>query len=118
MANVTINDWRSFADTYTEQLEEMLNQIRLIKKHMNERVELLKMREDWQWRMNIQDGEPRAEYWDNATAEEREMLDYAAAFQWQLGFSYEYAETAANYLREAISEMEVIESMICKEEAI
>lgn len=115
MAKVTINDWRSFVDTYKEQLEEMREQLGLVIKHMKERVELLKEREDWEWKFNIYNGEPRAEYWDNATAEEREMLDFATASLFQLGLSYTYVQTAANYIREAIREVEAIDTITPKE---
>ena len=69
--NITANNAHelyNMAEEVSEALSSFLGEIRKLEDSIR-----------WSWeRYADADGEPKAVYWDNATAEERAMLDYYA----------------------------------------
>lgn len=79
----TKNDWSQLVKTSESCIENAVEEIGFNITHIYNECEKLKKRIDWSWEVFTDaDGQPKAVYWDDATEEEREMLDYFAKFEY------------------------------------
>lgn len=79
----TKNDWIQLADCTASYIEDIDMDVDFYILKINNESKKLKKTIDWSWKVfSDADGQPKAEYWDDATEEEREMLDYFAKYEY------------------------------------
>lgn len=79
----TKNDWCQLAYSAVSCINDAVVEVGIDISHIEYECEKLKGNIDWNWEVFTDaDGQPKAVYWDGATEEEREMLDYFEKFEY------------------------------------
>lgn len=79
----TKNDWNQLAKDTQSWIEDAVGEIGIDISNIDCEFRDLQKVIDWDWEVFTDaDSQPKAVYWDNATEEEREMLDYFAKFEY------------------------------------
>lgn len=83
MNEPTKKDWIQLANSAVSCINDAVVEVGVDISHIKYECEKLKGSIDWSWEVFTDaDGQPKAVYWDDATEEEREMLDYFAKFEY------------------------------------
>lgn len=83
MNEPTKKDWIQLANSAVSCINDAVVEIGITISNINFECEKLKKAIDWSWEVFTNaDGQPKAVYWDGATEEERDMLDYFAKFEY------------------------------------
>lgn len=81
MNEPTKKDWCQLANNAASWINDAMVEIVGTLCRISQEQKDLKNAIDWNWEVfNDADGQPKAVYWDDATEEERDMLDYFAKF--------------------------------------
>lgn len=79
----TKNDWSKLAKDTESWIEDAVAELGIDISAIDCEFRKLQKVIDWDWEVYTDaDCQPKAVYWDNATEEEREMLDYFAKFEY------------------------------------
>lgn len=80
MNEPTKKTWLDLTMVIADELEDLERKVRDAQKMAERRIEETKSMVDWDWEYTAAHGEVHAAIWDDATDDERAMLDYAARF--------------------------------------
>ena len=94
-------DWSQLADCTASYLEDVDMDVDFYISKIDNESKKLKNSIDWSWEVFTDaDGQPKAVYWDDATEEEREMLDYFAKYEYAQRNVIEKMKQALNLIGE------------------
>lgn len=83
MNEPTKKDWSQLAKYVESWINDAVVEIGTDISAIDSECRFLKRAIDWDWEVFTDaDGQPKAVYWDDATEEERDMLDYFAKFEY------------------------------------
>lgn len=102
-------DWSQLIDCTASYLEDIDMDVDFYIAKIDNESKKLKGAIDWSWEIfSDADGQPKAVYWDDATEEEREMLDYFAKFEYAKQDVLVKLEQALNLIQRSKEIMEGI----------
>ena len=79
MSTPTKKEWHDLSLFAGEELEHAEWELRDVARSIEQRIDRVKKAVDWNWEyQNREGGAPFAIYWDDATDEEKSMLDFSA----------------------------------------
>lgn len=106
MSTPTKKTWQSLTFNIAEDIEHVEWEVRDVLKEADQRIDNTKNTIEWDWDYcEYPEETPCAIYWDDATDEDKAMLDYAAKFQHSWYGVRQKVAQARQLLQEAYEEL-------------